>query len=68
DPVKESETASPAPPKETPTVAPPPAEKKRPRTVQPALPPTVRAAPDAMLIETETEKKMRELLQKYNIE
>ena len=44
------------------------AEKKRPRTVQPALPPAARAAPDAMLIETETEKKMRELLQKYNIE
>ena len=66
--VEESETASQAPPKEPVQAAPPPAEEKRPRIVQPALPPAARAAPDAMLIETETEKKMRELLQKYNIE
>ena len=66
--VEEFETGSPAPPKEPTEAAPPAAEKKRQRIAQPTLPQAARAAPDAMLIETETEKKLRELLEKYKIE
>lgn len=68
--VEESQTTSPPPPKEAPpaTAAPTPAEEKLPQTTQPAPPPTVRPTPDAMLIESETDKKLRELLQKYEID
>ncbi len=65
---EESETVSQALLQEPTHAVPPTVEEKRPRPIQPALPPAALPDPDAMLVETETEKKFRELLEKYEIE